>query len=1363
MSVTHGMPSGDPAREAIASLRGYVYQIYQSALAWTDLKDDEFLYLEVAEDFAVAATKALKAVQVKETARRITINSDDVVASIDSFIDLQEKNPSLNVSLRHLTTSAIGTEKCSQHRIGETPTLLAWRNLAKAGDLSDLRRVFVNSKLSDKSKKHIASLDDATLRETFLKRIHFDCGAPDSTFLERQILSRVSTLIKERGGVHSQAVNCTANILLSLLKLSTNKSRDERFVDRANLEEHLEAATQITLNTAQFETHNRLIEKALSASLSAGTDLSGSPIIKPSPVSEVPLPKALASRSEEVRQLLRSLEGFGICWISGAAGMGKTIAARVLAHRSEGIWASINLRGQAGEKAAFTLSEIANEMPNYGLRGLIVDDLDCSLESSVLENLNYLFSSASRSDVLLVVTSANPPTSEFLFASGLGADITTSLAEFTKQEIEEILENIGVRSTNWAKYIYLVSGGGHPQLAIAFIQSMAASGWNPNEFRTLNALLTGSPAVDDVRKRTRERLLRDLPDTARRLIERLSLKVGGFGRELAIDLGKVAPPIVDAGIVLESLTGSWIDQQEADRFSLSPLLSDYAAKTLTTDEKETIQSAIADSLTKGRRLDVIDMNSALLSALNSRNKAVTLKLCVAVLGSDNDEIEMLAPHLSMFTLFRTDTTAYPSDAATSHMFRGVQLLLLNQESDSFSKLEDALRCFSEEAGNVQNEAMRATTNLLVYSKLLLQTSKAGLGANFVGVIRKLDQILQNENRALPAEVQEGLGNFQEKGISPIGFMFLNQVAQLSKIQDLPTVFDFLDSLSPDLRSRLLVPFGSDDFQIDMLVTGAWLSEHNNNTIDPHVHSAIFSRLEKQAVDWNHADLAVCCRKYQAIILDEYGDAKESAQALLDEGLTIYGETNSELVRAKAKILYRSEDHEGSLALSKALIEGNAPLSEVEKAFLGRDAAISAEKQGDFETARRYYLYGRDAAYKSKLPDMAAMRVGLLADAALASWHDGDRLTCLQDFVAVLSELNQFSPDETLRTAHCHAVTRHVLLWLDQDATGDVRLLEDGEKTRIYPGCVSNPEPHPEIGDRYVTSIEIAWYMLARLENHASLYAGIAENLERFLPNGPVLEGQMLLSSAKIHKAVTRLDAKHFIDALKDTISYLAFARVSAKRSDGLDIKNVTYGTFPVATKEQQEYFIELTEQYVLLYFAMCIVKEDLASFEDALRELSSASGFMVRPVLMELLRSGGSFEDYNQGFAQLVRLHASGLSESRLVPPAKVFELAFKILQLISITGHHRLFSERLSSWLETRWKISLERQRFLLTNPSLYENQVKKVTNQKNASSEVKVVEMLSAMLPMLGISNQNELENILSNLRNDYRFFTEDVNSSF
>lgn len=1341
-------PLGDPSREAIDSLRGYVYQIYQSALTWTELEDDEFLYLEVAEDFAKVAKGEIEAVQVKNTAGRVTINSEEIIATINRFVELQEKNPSLKVTVRHLTTSTIGKERKREHRIGNAPTLLAWRKLARAGDPSDLRGVLDKSKLSKKSKDFVNGLDNEGLRERFLKRIHFDCGAPDSQHLARQISLRISKLLIDRGGVHSQTQNCVANILLTLLKLSTTSNRDERHVDRSDLEEHLEAATHVTLNRADFETLIRLVNEALPAAISSETGLSSARLFRLSPVAETPLPEPLASRENDIRPLQQILESVGLCWIAGAAGMGKTVSARVLAHKNGGAWASINLPGQSSEQVARKLIQAADSMKDFGLRGLIVDDLGSVKEPSVLDSLHYLVHCANRSDVLLIINSSDFPTSDFLFTCNLQADIARTLSEFKEEDIQEILAKYGVSDALWAKYIYLVSGGGHPRLAMAFIQSMAASGWNPEELQTLDALLRESPAISEVRKGTRERLLADMPESTRRLIERLSLKKGGFNRELAIDLGKLEPQISDAGIVLDTLTGSWVDQLEGDRFNLSPLLSGFAENTLGTNEKVEIHSAIADALTKKRSLDVIDMNSALLAAWISKNESVIFKLCMAIVGSDFSELEMIAPHLSMLTMFRTDTIAYPAKASISHIIRGAQVLLVNQVSNPPIKIQDALRCFSEDAKNVEHDVMRVSVNVSVYSKLLLHDSIAGMGTSFIGVIRELDQLLENENCVLPSEALSEIKELEKESITAIGLMFLNQARQLSKIEDLPAVFDFLESSSPELRSRLLAPLGRDDFDVDMLVTGAWLNEYKENTIDSSVHSAVFARLEKQATGWNQTDLAVCCRKFQAIILDEYGNDKSSALAVLEEGLSMFGQTNSELVRAKAKVLYRSDDHKGSLALSKTLIESDAPLNEVEKAFLGRDAAISAENLGDFKTARRYYLFGRAAAHKFNVPDMTAMRTGLLADAALASWHNGNRQGCLQDFVTVLDEVNKIKPDETLCTAHCHAVVRHVLLWLDQDATGEKRLLEDGEEVIIKPGCVSNPEPHSEIKKRHIPPIEMAWYMLATVENNAVVDAGITDNLEKFLPRGPVLEGQMQLSSAKMHKALSRLDAKLFVEALQDTISCFAYVKAKGGVSAGFDFENLTYATLPIATEEQQEDLRYETERFVLIYCATCVLKDNFASIPVALRELTDVNGFQVRPVLIDRLQSNGPSEDYYTRFANLILTNTKGTPEAPSGSPREVFELAYKALETAQQTRNYKLVAENLLPWLVRRWSFILENQRFQLILPALYEAGIRVALEQEGVSAETKVAEILTAVLPTLGFSNQHQLSQFLSKL---------------
>ncbi|MEQ8173186.1 MAG: hypothetical protein ABRQ38_30150 [Candidatus Eremiobacterota bacterium] len=53
------IPPEELGRQAVDSLRGYIYQIYQSINAWLKIKDDEELLLEVAEDYAVLAKNAL--------------------------------------------------------------------------------------------------------------------------------------------------------------------------------------------------------------------------------------------------------------------------------------------------------------------------------------------------------------------------------------------------------------------------------------------------------------------------------------------------------------------------------------------------------------------------------------------------------------------------------------------------------------------------------------------------------------------------------------------------------------------------------------------------------------------------------------------------------------------------------------------------------------------------------------------------------------------------------------------------------------------------------------------------------------------------------------------------------------------------------------------------------------------------------------------------------------------------------------------------------------------------------------------------------------------------------------------------------
>jgi len=1331
----------------VAALSGYVYQIYQSALAWIKAEPEDIIWLEVSEDYLKAAGNALDAVQVKETSSTVTINSTGVLRAIDSYVELHLDNPMLQVSLRYLTTSNVGLERNTEDRLDGKPTLQEWRRLANFGDLSELRDLLGRKNLSSRTQTFINENTDDFLRTHLLSRVHFDCGALKSRQLERLLTSNISQLLIERGGVHSQAENCVSNIVMELLRVATKQDRSDRCVDRNALEEILETASHVVQRRDQLEQQNMLINKALAAVVPTDGRLSNHTELTPRPAGETQIPKALASRKEFMGQITKTSRERGLCWIFGGAGMGKTIAARAAAKAWGGDWATVNFRGKGTDFVARALEDVASQIPHAQVAGLIIDDLECELTSTVSENLAYLLASAEYSSVPVTITSPRKASANFLFDQNLSSDACIQTNDFTENDILEILVGLGVKSRNWAKYIHLISGGGHPQLAVAVIHGMQTSGWPNSELASLNSLFVGNPEIEEVRRITRLRLLRELPQNARHLLERLSLKLGSFKRKLALDLARLDPAFADAGTIFDSLTGTWIDQHAADRFYLSPLLTNFAVKNLSDTEQKAIHHAISASLTQGTVFDGSEVNAAMFSAWVAGNEDALLKLCLMVFGADQDDLAAIAPHIDSLTLMRTDQAAYSGDPAVSHMLRGAQLLLASQQSDSSLKFWEIYERFKLEGQAVQPVQRRSSLDLMIFAKLLLMSPKQSLGAKFTDIVVKLNALLGDND--LPDEIRENFARQEMEGITVAGFMFLNQCRGLKTLGDLEGVFGFLHQNQSDFRDTLLKAYRHNDFEIDMLVSSAWLAEHAADTIDATVHAPLFQRLEEMAQSWGYADLAVCCCKYQSTILNEYGSDKQGALDVIERGLTEYGDTNSVLVREKAKVLFLSGDHAASLSVAHVLIENEASLNPVEKAFFGRQAAISAENEGRYDLARSYYLFASEAANSSKIQDMEPMYVGLLADAALASWLDGDRETCLRDFACVLGQITKFPPERSLRTAHCHAVVRHLLLWLEQDATGVQKYIREGVETRIYSGIVSQPEPHKDIGQQLITPIEMAWYMLARVECYSELNVGIATNLHTFLPNGVVREGELLFTSAIMHKALTALDLGAFDDAMRSLTTTGAFLQKCGSPQDSFNIEAVTFGALPTATLEQQKFMQDHSARQTLVFAALCIFKNQTEKVSSLIELCRENSAFFVEPEVLNRLSSPGQQNSFYSNMADFLRQAVDAAANSEALSPVQVFVLALKTLQVAEHTQEFKLAGTTVCEWLAQRWTFVWERQRFRLNRPSLHEEQVNAVLAKVRNPSTSIAIELLSAILPMLAINNASEAQGILNQMR--------------
>lgn len=173
------------ARQATASMRGYIYQLHASVAAWIRLPENGELYLEVAEDYAELLTtpgrveQILSAVQVKDTRESgsVTLNSADVLKAIETLFSLQESNSGRSVFLTFLTTSPIGKEVKDPLSSG-IPALKQWSIAADGGDACELhdalRRRFADGNLG----KFLRDCSVNELKSRLLMRLTFACGEP---------------------------------------------------------------------------------------------------------------------------------------------------------------------------------------------------------------------------------------------------------------------------------------------------------------------------------------------------------------------------------------------------------------------------------------------------------------------------------------------------------------------------------------------------------------------------------------------------------------------------------------------------------------------------------------------------------------------------------------------------------------------------------------------------------------------------------------------------------------------------------------------------------------------------------------------------------------------------------------------------------------------------------------------------------------------------------------------------------------------------------------------------------------------------------------------------------------------------------
>src|SRR5262245_28917792 len=205
----------DPKRQAIPTLKGYIYQIWHSVLRWVELGDDEILYLEGAEDIDLIARGEAETIQVKETANSgaVTLRSPDVVDALIHFWEHCQKNSHLRIRFRFLTTAERGQERPNPFD-GERG-LDYWDRCKRPQTDTKPLRIFLNesTQLPEDLRNFLATASDDELRERLIKRIEWDTGRETQASVEEQVGKRIISHGDKFGYLPSSSVNVIPHLL----------------------------------------------------------------------------------------------------------------------------------------------------------------------------------------------------------------------------------------------------------------------------------------------------------------------------------------------------------------------------------------------------------------------------------------------------------------------------------------------------------------------------------------------------------------------------------------------------------------------------------------------------------------------------------------------------------------------------------------------------------------------------------------------------------------------------------------------------------------------------------------------------------------------------------------------------------------------------------------------------------------------------------------------------------------------------------------------------------------------------------------------------------------------------------------------
>lgn len=1323
------------ARVATDSIRGYVYQIYQSIYAWINLQEDEILFLERAEDFDIEQEDSISTVQIKDTQKsgNITLRTQGCIDALNNYWELATNNPNKRIRLRYLTTSNPGVEQGS---VLKEPSegLKYWNRASRDADTPThpLRNLLKDLKLSDALKLFVCESSDEEFRIKLIQPIHWDTGREDTIALQELVQEELilhGNRLKISPHYSRQAIGHLLKTVVDMIIADSDR--------KLSKVAFLKAFEEATCELVPRGSHHSLPHPAI---YPFGTTESGYNLFQPMLTPPIPPVKGAVERSALNAELVQLLKQNQLLFLVGSTGMGKTTVATQLSNNAGGPWLWACLRGVSPPQLSNALKQIFFEIRNYPDLSLVIDDIDLNNSHVFDRELALIIFSVLQNGKYVILTSHHIPSGGLLRTIWRSHEAIYQIPCLVDEDIKNLLLKYEIPSLDkidtFCKII-MATTGGHPQLAHARIYNLSRQGW---PVPTYDMILN----LEDIQKEKesiRLRIINEIPnENAKVILNIVSMFGCSFTRDAALEAAGYYSHILNPGESFDILVGPWIEKINSDEFRISPLVSDVGQKNIPSSYRSNVHEHLCKTILKINNLGILHVSAALLHALTANTEGALYHIILLIPSFSNHSFTLVAKYVAWFTLVKTDANQKicSSNDFIDASLRLMQLIVAIACSEH-DKIRHAYMLLMKSISDIEQKDKQNEIYAISYMSVLNNLDSripARISIeSFAGLIDCasaspiIDTCINDCTDIFP----DG-DSFPRTAYQAFAGMIAHRVSGASYFLEL---LDAIDDLDESKRSILFLITGELDFS-NAICSRAWFEDikFGNFDIDRSVNS--LKKAIMYGEKWSESGLIVSAAVNISIVQDEYGNSFEQAKETLDN-LEEHLRSNGFVQYQYGKIYFRQKNYAmANKCFCAAITSGD--LSSLNLIFVNRHAGIAQAKSNDWSLAEHYFTNSLQLAKTRKT--MTALAVGLTAEIAHTAWMRGDKKVCLSRLAWCLDALANIPSDGNLPEKKVHAVVRHFLGWLYVEPHPDEELM-----ARLEAGMFSDLEAHPDFEKFKLTTIENAWGMLCRLDDKWNTSLNIFQN--RF--NG---ESRQLSALFQINHAIEcfkKTWSKQQIENAIPDILVIIVAIHTLRDFDKNEMLSIDDIKLPEASDCDWK---DNNNILILIDFLTVLIIKSLNSFE--------TPNLLYRRWQADLSAYGIQNQQLDMFWATIdcprpcqTRIYPTSpdkalqLLACENITPSEVLISHFRLFEFVNQGYFRDCCGEELSRFVAETWLTIAQTQQFSLIAPALHCPLIIEACLDESKTGCPKVARILDLAIDATGTRFTPEAREIIRNVQ--------------